>query len=136
MANSPYDQVVEVIESRSWSEEAACLDFPISDFFRFYHEGVEAFLARVSKHGETLSCPPTCPVMAECALEALIWKDTDVIRAGKFIHPHRGKSVTKIRRELKKVAGPLMTKENEKLIESRLDQTHKNFDLDRKMRRV
>ena len=136
MANSPYDQVVEVIESRGWAEEAACLDFPLSDFFRFEHETIEKFLARVNKHGETLSCPPTCPVMAECALEALIWKDTEVIRAGKFIHPHRGKSKTRIRQELKKVAGPLMTKENEKLIDSPLEQTHRNFDLDRKMRRV
>lgn len=134
MANSPYDRVVEVIESRSWAEDAACLDFPLSDFFRFEHETVEAFLARVGKNGETLSCPPTCPVMTECALEALIWKDTDVVRAGKFIHPHRRKSKTQIRQELKKIAAPLMTKEIEKLIDSNLDQTHKNFNLDRKMR--
>lgn len=118
MVNSPYDVLIHRA-SEDWSSRAACLDLSPKDFGRPDNEGVYHFLKRMEKRGETLSCPRSCPVMAQCALDALIHKDIDVIRAGVYIFPQNPWSTAKSRTRLKEIAEPLMDDRMRKIVETR-----------------
>lgn len=91
---------------RGWAERAACADLSPDDFMSRDGEGITAFLRRVSGDSEVLSCPTDCPVMMECAIDALENGDVEVIRAGVFLHPrHATAKFKESRSRLEEVAG-------------------------------
>lgn len=91
---------------RGWTERAACVDLSPDDFMKGDTESVTDFVQRVSGDSEALSCPTDCPVMMECAIDALENKDVEVVRAGVYLHPQRSADKFKeSRSRLEEVAG-------------------------------
>lgn len=91
---------------RGWIKRAACADLSPDDFMKRDTESLTNFMQRVSGDSESLSCPTDCPVMMECAIDALENADVEVIRAGVYLHPQQSKAKFKeSRSRLEEVAG-------------------------------
>lgn len=91
---------------RGWIKRAACADLSPDDFMKRDTESVTDFMQRVSGYSGSLSCPTDCPVMMECAIDALENFDVEVIRAGVYLHPPQSKAKFKeSRSRLEEVAG-------------------------------
>lgn len=105
--NEP-DSILSGMRNRGWTDEAACLGLPLDNFFRREHEKTERFIKRVDRSEGFLSCPSSCPVMVECALDALLKSDVDVVRAGVFINPKPSPEHRRAQLKLMKVASPVI----------------------------
>ena len=94
-----------------WREGAVCVGAPWEDFFPKYNERNIDFFRRVRRRGGRLSCPSTCPVMAECAADALLHDDRGGVRAGIFF-PDKGFKTRKEKADLRilvEIAKPVLT---------------------------
>lgn len=119
MANDPYTLPELNVDLGGWRDRAACVGLPMEWFHPMDQEGEMRFLKRVPSKGRVVSCPTSCPVMPQCALDAIINQDKFTVRAGVYIPGLGLASQNAARRRLRKIAAPLVGDEMQKLLNKR-----------------
>lgn len=98
-----------VLVNAKWWDEAACNGQSVYDFYPRPDEELKKFKERVRVYRGTLTCPPTCPVMRECAKDALLKGDWGVIRGGVYIATQASRGSRGARQKLMELAEPILT---------------------------
>lgn len=126
-AKKETEEIVSAMRDRGWTDESACSGLPLDNFFRREHEKTERFVKRIDRGEGFLSCPSNCPVMAECALDALLKEDVDVVRAGVFVNPKESPGRRRAQLKLMKIASPAIKNSTSRLaLEEKVNDDRRN----------